>query len=196
MINATVIIDPSHRNQARPITTPSDGSVVFLINWFILSTHLRRPALLWIQHLHRAVLALHHRQQPSSNHARRLVPVLRHVSWFLFTYPSVAVAAVSAGVAGAPCRCSAVAPAAADADAAAALYDDVITGSLNEILPTRVIVRRPRPTDPWFDGDCRAAKRLTRRLERCYLPAARRATAVSGGPSAASASATADEAKL
>ena len=83
----------------------------------------------------------------------------------------------------------------AHADAAAALYDDVITGILDEILPTRVIVRRPRPTDPWFDGDCRAAKRLTRRLERRYLAAARRATAASGGPSAASASATADEAK-
>ena len=82
-----------------------------------------------------------------------------------------------------------------DADTAASLYDDVITSTLDDILPTRVIVRRPRPTDPWFDADCRAAKRLTRRFERRYLAAARRATAASGGPTAASASVAADEAR-
>jgi len=30
------------------------------------------------------------------------------------------------------------------------------------------VFRRRRPTDPWFDAECRAAKRLTRRLERAY----------------------------
>ena len=41
MMNATVIIDPSHRNEARPISTPNDGSVVCVMNWFIVSTHFR-----------------------------------------------------------------------------------------------------------------------------------------------------------
>src|SRR5208282_1115362 len=29
-------------------------------------------------------------------------------------------------------------------------------------------------SDPWFDAECRAAKRLTRRLERAYIAAAKR----------------------
>ena len=47
-----------------------------------------------------------------------------------------------------------------DVDAAAALYDDIIHRILDDILLTRVVIRRPRPSDPWFDADCRAAKRL------------------------------------
>jgi len=35
----------------------------------------------------------------------------------------------------------------------------------------RQFVRRQRPSDAWFDKDCRAAKRLTRRLERVYSAA-------------------------
>ena len=70
--------------------------------WFIVSTHLRRPALLWNEHLRRPVFALHNRKQPLWNHARRLVLVVRHVTRFLFPYPAVAVAAVSADIADAP----------------------------------------------------------------------------------------------
>ena len=94
MINATVIIDQSHLNEARLIISPNDGSVVCLMKWFIVSIHICRPALLQIKRLCRAVLALHHRQQPSSNHARRLVRVLRHVTGILFMYPAVEVAAL------------------------------------------------------------------------------------------------------
>jgi len=36
-------------------------------------------------------------------------------------------------------------------------------------------IRRQRPSDPWFDKECRDAKRLTRRLERAYAAANRRA---------------------
>jgi len=32
-------------------------------------------------------------------------------------------------------------------------------------------LRRPRPSDPWFDSECRQAKRLTRRLERASVAA-------------------------
>jgi len=35
-----------------------------------------------------------------------------------------------------------------EADEAASLYDDVVSGILNDILPDRLIVRRPRPSDP------------------------------------------------
>jgi len=34
--------------------------------------------------------------------------------------------------------------------------------------------RRPRQSDPWFDAECRSAKRLTRRLERAAAAAAAR----------------------
>jgi hypothetical protein len=59
-------------------------------------------------------------------------------------------------------------------DAAASLFNDVIVQILDDILPISVIQRIPRPTDPWFDKECRSAKRLTRRLERAASAAARR----------------------
>jgi hypothetical protein len=50
---------------------------------------------------------------------------------------------------------------------------------LDQRFLCRQFVRRPRPSDPWFyANDCRAAKKLTRRLERAYLAASRRADAV------------------
>ena len=68
-----------------------------------------------------------------------------------------------------------------EADQAASLYDDVISRILDDILPTRLIARRPRPSEPWFDADCRAAKRLTHRLQWwSFLAASRGAATVSG----------------
>ena len=55
-----------------------------------------------------------------------------------------------------------------DVDEATSLYDGVISRILDETLPIRLIVRRPRPSDPWFDADCRTAKRLTRRLSGLF----------------------------
>ena len=52
-----------------------------------------------------------------------------------------------------------------DVDDMAALYNSELTAQLGRILPIRQFVRRQRHSDPWFDKDCRAAKRLTRRLE-------------------------------
>ena len=40
----------------------------------------------------------------------------------------------------------------------------------------RQFIRRQRPSDPWFDAECRDAKRRTPRLERAYAAANRRAT--------------------
>ena len=54
------------------------------------------------------------------------------------------------------------------------MYDDVINQLLDCILPTQRLVRLPRPSDPWFDADCRLAKRNTRRLERAASAAPRR----------------------
>lgn len=71
------------------------------------------------------------------------------------------------------------------------LYTAEITVILDRLLPFVPSTRRRRPTDPWFDNDCRTAKQTTRRLERAYLSACRRATAVSGSGVAAEAAAKA-----
>jgi len=69
-----------------------------------------------------------------------------------------------------------------ETDEAASLYDHVISNILDNILSTRLIVSRPRPSHPWFDADCPAAKRLTCRLERAFLAASRRAATAYGSP--------------
>ena len=53
-----------------------------------------------------------------------------------------------------------------DVDEMATMYDSVLKSILDRLIPQRTIVRWPRPSDPWFDSDCRQAKRVTRRLER------------------------------
>jgi len=57
----------------------------------------------------------------------------------------------------------------------AAVYDVELTRLLDQLIPARQVVRRPRHSDPWFDSECRRAKRLGRRLERRYAAARRRA---------------------
>jgi len=56
------------------------------------------------------------------------------------------------------------------------MYETELNTMLDCLIPARVVTCRPRPSDPWFDGKCRQAKRLTRRLERAYSAACRRAT--------------------
>jgi hypothetical protein len=58
------------------------------------------------------------------------------------------------------------------------MFDDVITGPLDQLVPVRQFVRRPRPSDPWFDRECRDAKRLTRRLRRIHVAALRNSTSL------------------
>ena len=82
-----------------------------------------------------------------------------------------------------------------DVDDAAALYDDTIRGILDDILPTRAVVRRPRPSDPWFDAECRAAKRLTCRLERASRAASCRASVAAVSDAASSASTASESAR-
>lgn len=65
----------------------------------------------------------------------------------------------------------------ADLDEMAALYDAELRVLLDELVPVSSFSRKPRPSDPWFDKECRDAKRLTRRLERAAAAANRRAAA-------------------
>ena len=72
----------------------------------------------------------------------------------------------------------------ADVDDMAAMYDRQLTAVLDQLIPLREVTRRPRPLDPWFDAECRAAKRQTRRLARAHAAACRRlACAASCGSS-------------
>jgi len=64
-----------------------------------------------------------------------------------------------------------------DIDEMAALYNSEINGLLDQLFPLRQVVRRQRSSDPYFDKECRDAKRLTRRLERANVVASRRAPA-------------------
>ena len=48
------------------------------------------------------------------------------------------------------------------------LYDVEMTAILDRLVPSRSVTCRQRPSDPWFDQDCRDAKRRVRTLERAY----------------------------
>ena len=63
-----------------------------------------------------------------------------------------------------------------DIDDFAGMYDLELTTILDQLVPFRQITRRPRPSDPWFDRGNRNAKRLTRRFERAYSAAVKRAS--------------------
>jgi hypothetical protein len=53
-----------------------------------------------------------------------------------------------------------------DIDGLAKLYNTEITAILDQLVPFRTVRRRLRPSDPWFDEECRDVKRLVRKLER------------------------------
>jgi len=59
----------------------------------------------------------------------------------------------------------------------ASLYDTELAAILDRAIPARTVTRRSRTSDPWFDEECRTAKRLTRRLERAAAAAAKRSDA-------------------
>jgi len=48
------------------------------------------------------------------------------------------------------------------------LYDVTLRRVLDEHLPAENIVIKERPLSPWFDSECRAARRRTRMCERRY----------------------------
>jgi len=59
-----------------------------------------------------------------------------------------------------------------DVDGLVQLYNDENTAALR-LIPIRTMRCRRRPSDPWFDDECRTAKRHFRRLERTASAAQR-----------------------
>ena len=51
------------------------------------------------------------------------------------------------------------------ADELFALYDSVLRRLADRFAPVRTVRNRVRPLSPWFDAECRAARRNCRRLE-------------------------------
>ena len=51
-------------------------------------------------------------------------------------------------------------------DELAEVYDSEITAIADDLVPVRTVRRQSRPSDPWFDDECRNQKRLARFLER------------------------------
>ena len=79
----------------------------------------------------------------------------------------------------------------------AAMYDSELNVQLDRMILLRQFVHRQRPSDPWFDRECRDVKRSTGRLERAFSAASRRAAIATASTSsdAADAAAKADAAK-
>ena len=76
------------------------------------------------------------------------------------------------------------------------MFHSILTEVLDRLIPVRQFVRRPRPSDPWFDCECRHAKRLTRRLRRAHTTVVRAiATIAASGTSTAAAAAAASRAE-
>jgi hypothetical protein len=66
-----------------------------------------------------------------------------------------------------------------DIDDLCALYITDLTMILDQLIPLcRPPIRR-RPSDPWYDADCQAAKIASRKCERDYAAACRRAKSTS-----------------
>jgi Reverse transcriptase (RNA-dependent DNA polymerase) len=53
-----------------------------------------------------------------------------------------------------------------DVDGLSRLYDEVITSTLDRLVPVRTVRCCRRTSDAWFDDDCRVAKRCVRLFER------------------------------
>ena len=54
------------------------------------------------------------------------------------------------------------------ADDLVQLYRSVLTGLLDKHCPAVKVRRRPKKATPWFDADCRAARRHTRAAEKRF----------------------------
>ena len=78
-----------------------------------------------------------------------------------------------------------------DIESLARLYDSEIIAVLDRLVPQRIVTCRRRPSDPWFDDECRRAKRSVRRLERASSHASRAATAAPSPVTIADAAAAA-----
>ena len=51
-------------------------------------------------------------------------------------------------------------------DQLAELYSSEVVSLLDDLVPATTVTTRRRPSDPWFDQECRQTKRVVRRLAR------------------------------
>jgi len=70
-------------------------------------------------------------------------------------------------------------------DELAHLYDAELCSILDRLVPKRTVTCRRRSSDPWFDQECREAKRRVRRLERASSRASRSTDALAAEAAAA-----------
>ena len=56
-----------------------------------------------------------------------------------------------------------------DVDSASDLYRSTFSGILDKMIPFKTVRIHKRPSDPWFDRECRTSKFLKRSLERIYI---------------------------
>ena len=53
-----------------------------------------------------------------------------------------------------------------DVDSASDPYNSTLSGILDKMIPFKTVRIHERPSDPWFDRECRTSKCLKRSLER------------------------------
>ena len=56
-----------------------------------------------------------------------------------------------------------------DVDSASDPHNSTLSGILDKMIPFKTVRIHERPSDPWFDGECRTKKCLKRSLERIYM---------------------------
>ena len=56
-----------------------------------------------------------------------------------------------------------------DVDSASDLYNSTLSGILDKMIPFKTVRIHERPSDPWFDRECRASKCLKKILKRIFL---------------------------
>ena len=53
-------------------------------------------------------------------------------------------------------------------DSASDLYNSTLSGILDKMIPSKTFRVHEKPSDPWFDRECKTSKCLKRSLERIY----------------------------
>ena len=56
-----------------------------------------------------------------------------------------------------------------DVESASDLYNSTMSWILDKMIPFKTVRVHERPSDPWFDRECRTSKCLKRSLERIYM---------------------------
>ena len=56
-----------------------------------------------------------------------------------------------------------------DVDSDSDLYNSTLSGILDKMIPFKTVRKHEKPSDPWFDWECRTSKCLKKSLERIYM---------------------------